>query len=79
MQLAAHAVPHQLPHHPVAVLLGMGLDEFSMTPNSILKVRRLIRSLSYEEARGLAEKVLRCATGKEIEDVTRRFLDGKMA
>lgn len=63
----------------VPVLLGMGLDEFSMTPNSILKVRRLIRSLSYEEARGLAEKVLRCATGKEIEDVTRRFLDGKMA
>lgn len=57
----------------VPVLLGMGLDEFSMTPNSILEVRRLIRSLKAADARQLAQEVLSLSTAGEIEDLTRRF------
>ena len=63
----------------VPVLLGMGLDEFSMSPNSILKVRRLIHSLSYAETQALAQKVLQCSTSQEVEELTQKFLSEKMA
>ena len=62
----------------VPVLLGLGLDEFSMSPNSILKVRRLIRSLKYEEAQKLAAQALTCQTAREIEDLTSAFLQGRL-
>jgi phosphotransferase system enzyme I (PtsI) len=40
------------------ILLGLGLDEFSMSAKSILKVRQAIRNLSYEQAQKLAETAL---------------------
>jgi phosphoenolpyruvate-protein kinase (PTS system EI component) len=36
------------------LLLGLGLDEFSMAADSIPMVKERLRSLSYEEAQGLA-------------------------
>ncbi|NDD91512.1 phosphoenolpyruvate--protein phosphotransferase, partial [bacterium] len=62
----------------VPVLLGMGLDEFSMSPNSILKVRRLIHSLNYAETQTLAKQVLQCSTSQEVEQMTQKFLSEKM-
>ncbi|GAB6087572.1 phosphoenolpyruvate--protein phosphotransferase [Alkaliphilus crotonatoxidans] len=52
----------------IPILLGMGLDEFSMSPLSILPARKLIRSLSLEEAQKLAEEVLKLSTAEEIEN-----------
>lgn len=63
----------------VPVLLGMGLDEFSMSPNSILKVRRLIQSLTFSETKALANQVLTCSTSEEVEALTTRFLSDKLA
>lgn len=40
------------------LLLGMGLDEFSMSPGSIASVKYLLRSSSYGEMQGRVEKVL---------------------
>ena len=40
------------------LLLGLGLDEFSMSATSILAQRKRIRSLSYEESKKLAEDCL---------------------
>ncbi len=40
------------------LLAGMGLDELSMGSQSLLQVRKILRSVSYEEARKLAEHVL---------------------
>lgn len=51
----------------VPLFLGFGLKEFSMSPSSILKVRKLINSLNYEECKVLAEKVLQLDTANKIE------------
>ena len=38
------------------LLLGLGLDEFSMSATSILAQRKRIRELSYEESKKVSEK-----------------------
>ncbi|NCC63245.1 MAG: phosphoenolpyruvate--protein phosphotransferase [Spirochaetia bacterium] len=40
------------------LLAGMGLDELSMGSQSLLQVRKILRSVSYEEAKQLAQDVL---------------------
>lgn len=47
------------------LLLGLGLDEFSMSATSILAQRKKIRSLSYEESKKLAEDCLNNAMTME--------------
>ncbi len=48
------------------VLLGMGLDEFSMSPVAIPTVKRLIRSVSLRQAKVLAREVLDLPTSERI-------------
>lgn len=50
----------------IPILMGVGLDEFSMSPSSILPARKLIRSLKVEEMENLAVEVLQMRTGSEI-------------
>lgn len=50
----------------VPVLLGMGLDEFSMSPSSILKVRKAVMNISFEKAEKLASEVIKLGTPEEI-------------
>lgn len=50
----------------IPLLLGLGLDEFSMSASSILEARSIIRSLSYEEMQSLSEKALECSTSEEV-------------
>ena len=52
----------------IPILLGFGLDEFSMSPISILPARKLINSLSYEDMQKFADEVLSMATAKEIKE-----------
>jgi phosphotransferase system enzyme I (PtsI) len=56
------------------LLLGLGLDEFSMSPGNILQIKKLIRSVSFRDAKELAEKALELTTGQEVEDLCRRRL-----
>jgi phosphotransferase system enzyme I (PtsI) len=42
-----------------ALLLGLGLDEFSMTASSIPQVKKIIRELTMKDCRALAEEILR--------------------
>ena len=42
----------------IKLLLGMGLDEFSMSASSILKARKLITESSYEECKEVSDTLL---------------------
>ncbi|MDI6758178.1 MAG: phosphoenolpyruvate--protein phosphotransferase [Candidatus Omnitrophota bacterium] len=55
----------------VVILLGMGLDEFSMPPQVIPQIKYLIRSISFKDAQEIAQEALNFSTGKEVEDFTR--------
>lgn len=48
------------------VLVGIGLDELSMTASSILKVRKNVVNIKYNEAKQIAEKVLKMETAEDV-------------
>ncbi len=50
----------------VPLLLGLGLDEFSMSATSILKTRSLLKQLSVTEMQALAAQALQLATAEEV-------------
>ncbi|WP_343154310.1 phosphoenolpyruvate-protein phosphotransferase PtsI [Buchnera aphidicola] len=56
-----------------ALLLGMGLDEFSMSSTSIPKIKEKIRKTSFLKAQHLAEKILTLSTTKEILNLLNQF------
>lgn len=51
----------------IPILLGMGLDEFSMSPISILPVRKFITSVKYEDMKKFANEVLTMGTAEDIK------------
>lgn len=56
------------------ILLGLGLDEFSMSPTSILQIKRMIMCITYKDAQILAKEALELSTGEEIEELARMRL-----
>ena len=56
------------------VLLGLGLDEFSMSATSILETRKVIRDISYADMQKLADKALQCATEEEVVQLLKENL-----
>ncbi len=52
--------------YALPVLLGFGLDEFSMSAPSILRSRHLLTQLSMEEMKAATNEILNLATGEEI-------------
>ncbi|MFH1006498.1 MAG: phosphoenolpyruvate--protein phosphotransferase [Candidatus Latescibacterota bacterium] len=62
------------------LLLGLGLDEFSMSPIAIPEVKMIVRGIQISEAREIAERVMKMETKAEIralllEVVRRKFGD----
>lgn len=55
----------------IPLLLGLGLDEFSMSATSILKARRLIQNLSTTEMTQLADRAVNCATVDEVVELVK--------
>jgi len=51
----------------VIVLVGLGIDEFSMGPASILEVKQLIRNLKYSEVEKLAKELLSLSNYTEVK------------
>lgn len=56
------------------VLLGLGLDEFSMSATSILNARKIITGLSFEEMKKLADKAVECDTAEEVTELVKSVL-----
>ena len=63
--------------HATVLLLGMGLDEFSMSAISVPRIKKLIRNVNYQDAKLLAEKALQQPTAAEIERLVIDFLAEK--
>lgn len=58
----------------IPLLLGLGLDEFSMSATSILSARRQIKNLSQPEMAKVAEQALNCATQEEVVQLVDAYL-----
>jgi phosphotransferase system enzyme I (PtsI) len=63
------------------VLIGLGLEIFSMNPSSIPIIKNIIRSVRYRDCRRIAELALQKRTAQEIEEfviesVAMRFPEG---
>lgn len=58
----------------IPILLGMGLDEFSMSPISILPARKLIRTFTMERARKVWDDVSKLGKAEEIEAYMNEYM-----
>lgn len=68
----------ELAGNPLAalLLLGMGFHELSMSPSSILKVKKIITSVTMEYAKKVAQHALSLTRAEEIEAYLREELKG---
>jgi phosphocarrier protein FPr len=66
-ELAAHA-------EAIPILLGLGLDEFSMAPASIPAAKQVLSRLTVPAARRLAQKVLQMNDGAAVRSLVREML-----
>lgn len=62
----------------IPLLVGLGLDEFSMNANKILKARKLIIDLNFKECKELANKVLKLESTEEVKRILDNFRDCKL-
>ncbi len=53
------------------ILLGLGLQNFSMSPLSILQIKSLIRNVSFKDAQKVAKEALGLSTGQEVEELSK--------
>ena len=53
----------------IPLLIGMGLDEFSMSPGNILKARWILSNLSKKEMGKKVENILKYASAEEVCEV----------
>ncbi len=51
------------------ILLGLGLDEFSVSSAQLPKIKRIIRNISFAEAKKVAEEVLKCGDKESISKI----------
>ncbi|CAL4318337.1 phosphoenolpyruvate-protein phosphotransferase PtsI [Buchnera aphidicola] len=56
------------------LLIGMGLDEFSMNPSSIPKIKQIIRTIKFRDAEKLAKMALKKKTTQEIVHLVNNFI-----
>ena len=55
------------------VLLGLGLDEFSMSAVQIPKVKKIIRNVTKQKAIELVDSLLKCSTVKEVDTIIKQI------
>lgn len=54
----------------VPILMGLGIDELSMSPNSIPLVKAQIRTLNYSQAQALAKRALECESATAVRQLS---------
>ncbi len=58
------------------ILVGLGIEQLSMNAFSILRVKRLIRSINYTEAKKICRTIVGLSTAKEVENYINLKLPG---
>lgn len=57
----------------VPILLGLGMDELSVSIPSVPTVKALVRTLKISELQPLARQALECSSAQEVRDLVRKF------
>lgn len=58
----------------VPILIGLGVDELSMSPNSIALIKAQIRTLNYSQAQILAQRALECDSAPAVRQLSEQEL-----
>ena len=56
------------------LLIGMGIDELSVSPFDVPEIKKMIRQTNFREAKKMAQKALTFTTTKEITDFIRQYM-----
>jgi len=59
------------------ILLGLELDELSMTPSAIPRVKKIIRNATLEESRELLKKVMTFSLSADIRKYVGKYMRGR--
>jgi len=59
--------------HYIPLLIGLGLDEFSMNSSAVLETKKVIMNLDKSQCEILADNVLKANSDKEVEDILKKF------
>jgi phosphotransferase system enzyme I (PtsI) len=59
----------------IPLLIGFGLDEFSMNSNSILKARKIINCLEKKKCEELVKDVLNLSSAQDVENKLKKFIE----
>ncbi|SDY96735.1 phosphotransferase system, enzyme I, PtsI [Proteiniborus ethanoligenes] len=52
----------------IPILIGMGLDEFSMSASSMLRARWIVNNILKKDMEGLVEEILKLPTAQEVKE-----------
>ncbi len=60
--------------HGALLLIGLGLNEFSASAYLIPEIKKIIRSVTYDETKSLARKALNMSTATEVREMLDHFI-----
>lgn len=62
----------------VLILLGLGVDEFSVSPTSLLEIKKIIRGIKWDETEEIVSKLLKLSTCSQTIRFAQRRLSKKI-
>ena len=62
----------------VLILLGLGVDEFSVSPSSLLEIKKIIRGIRWDETEEIVSKLLKLSTSSQTRNFAQRRLSKKI-
>lgn len=70
----------EMSSNPLAtmILIGLGLDEMSLSPELLPEIKKIIRSCTHAEAKACADEALEQHTVDGVTAVARRYTEGKL-
>ena len=60
--------------YAVPILIGLGIDELSVTVPSVPLVKAQVRDLKFSELQPLAQQALECSTAREVRELVKKAL-----